>query len=100
MSWTIFSLSITPIIIATAVVANGNSPLLDYGGLGLAGAVVFFLCRYLSAITKQHREERTELVNSMKNIIREDINSRIRLAEALEQRPCLQGDSRIDAKAE
>lgn len=78
------------------------TPSIEWGGMALAGALIGFFCKYLKDITKQHRDERKELVSAietdhkeLKIIIKADIESRTKLIEALEKRPCLLGEGKI-----
>jgi hypothetical protein len=81
---------------------GGESEFVQYGALGLLGIVVLFLCKHLSSLTEQHTLERKELVVALAkresdfiDMIKQDVVSRDRLSEALEDRPCLLGDQRI-----
>lgn len=96
MYWKLMSLSLVPIGLSGIVIANGTSPILDYGGLGLAAAVVGFLCKYLKDLTRQHREERRELLavieegrRELKTIIEADTKSRNEFTGILRIKPCL-----------
>jgi hypothetical protein len=74
----------------TIAAADASAPMwVQFGGLGLAGSVVAFLCVYLRDLTKQHREERMELVKELKDLTRNDHQRFNRLANLLEKRPCL-----------
>lgn len=91
MNWTLLTLSITPISIIAAVISGNESPVLDYGGLGLAAIVVIFLCRY---VWKQNEslEKKDAVIIEM---VKAGVTSQNRLSEALETRPCLKDDPRI-----
>lgn len=98
-------LALAPIFGAAAIATAGQSaqsPVVEYGALGLCGAVVMFLCNYLKGLTKQHREERAELVTSMQTkdkqlaeLTKLNTAAYNRLADLLEDRPCLCKDQRI-----
>lgn len=82
---------------------GGVNDYVQYGALGLLAIVVIFLCKHLQKITDQHTSERKELVLALAKreadfieMIRQDVKSRDRLSEALEDRPCLIGDQRIE----
>ena len=64
--------------------------------------MVIFLCKHLTCITRKHQEERAELVEDIKasetekvELLRNNIRTLNRIAQALEDRPCLRGDQRI-----
>ena len=96
-------LAVTPFFSTGFIVAiGGESEYIQFGALGLCALVVVFLCRYLSELTETHRKERKELIDAIKSresefiiIIKENIKADNRLAEVLEDRPCLIGDQRI-----
>jgi len=74
----------------------------QYGALGLAGMVVYYQCQYLKDLTKQHREERKELIESLKNddsknreLLTQNIKAYNRLTDILSDRPCLHQDKML-----
>jgi hypothetical protein len=66
-------------------------PFLQFGALGLVGFMVFQNYR--------QQKEAQKIINSqydrMANLLSADTDAKVRLSEALEERPCLHGDSRI-----
>lgn len=74
----------------TAAANTGTGPV-QYGALGLCGVMVVFLISHIKAqaeIIKAKDEKLTELLT-------DDIKAKNRLAEALEDRPCICEDSRV-----
>lgn len=85
-----------------ATIAN-NAPVIEYGALGLCGMVVLFLCNHLKGMVVQHREERAELIGSLKEkdehlaqLTKQNMMAYNRLAQLLTDRPCLMKDRRIN----
>ena len=79
-----------------------QSPAVEYTALALCAIVVMFLCNYLKGLTTQHREERAELVESLKEkddelaiLTKQNTESYNRLSQMLRDRPCLMKDSRM-----
>ncbi len=99
-------LALTPICgagLLAAVEPVTQTPMVQYGALGLCAIVVMFLCNYLKSLTAQHKEERAELVRSLKEkdtellkTIQQNIDAYNRLSQLLRDRPCLMKDLRLD----
>ena len=101
------TLSVSAVFAAFAAVASSTSaidnPYIQYGALGLCAIMVIFQCKRLSSMSKEHREERKELVASIEkrderlaDVTERCIQSYNRLADVLNDRPCLHRDRRIN----
>ena len=60
--------------------ATGNLPVVEYGALGMCGFMVYFLCKHITALHKDHQEERTQFTEAITE-----------LSTELKNRPCLLG---------
>ncbi len=78
-----------------AVMAMGDS-YLQYGALGLCAIVVIFLCGHIRVLTdKIDRKDRV-----LGELYEKNTKAYSRLADLLEDRPCLMKDKRIKDEAE
>ena len=82
-------------MIAVAGTSSTGSGYLEYGALGLCGAMVYFLCRHLSDQMDGHRKEREHLQGQLTENTKKAIQAYDRLAKCLDDRPCLMKDKRI-----
>lgn len=99
-------LALSPIFGAGFLAASDpvtQHPFIQYGALGLCAVVVMFLCNYLKTLTTQHKEERHELVqglrekdNELLKTIQQNIEAYNRLSQLLRGRPCLMNDERLE----
>lgn len=105
--WLLKVLSVMPFLLGAGIFAQGQfvpaHPYVQYGALGLCAIVVIFLCKHLTCITTEHRQERKALVLQLKSgesdkvdLLTKLIAAQNRIAQALEDRPCLRGDQRIN----
>ncbi len=76
--------SLTPFGLVAAIGSAADNTGLEYGALGLCAIIVFFLCNHIKYLTKKLEllsEGNTKAYN--------------RLADMLDDRPCLMKDRRI-----
>lgn len=92
---TMYFLSLTPIGLAATVIAasseNLQPPYLQYGALGLCAFLVACLVKYLFHQSDLLTKQNEKLADLTKN----NTEAYNRLANMLEDRPCLKKDSRI-----
>ena len=88
------ALSLSGVTLATS--EFDAPPFVQYGALGLAFMVVYFLCMFLRDTLKIHKEERKELVDSLREdiekrdkIVAENTAAFNRLSIVLQNKPCL-----------
>ena len=83
-------LSTIPFII-TATVANTGDAKLQYGALGLCAMIVVWLCAYINKLSDKLDKKDAVLGD----LYAKNTEAYNRLAQVLEDRPCLQGDQRV-----
>jgi len=86
-------LGLTPFGCAMFLAATepGGPAYLQYGALGLCAMVVLFLCIFIrDLITKLDRKDQV-----LADLQQKSIEAYARLADMLEDRPCLKNDKRI-----
>jgi hypothetical protein len=64
---------------------------IQYGAFGLCCVMVMYLLYYINKMGEVIREKDQKYIE----LLEKDIRSRDRLSEALEDKPCLQGDQRL-----
>lgn len=94
-------LAMTAVAMSGAAMAAGDlsmPPGIQYGALGLAGFLVWWLTRYVQKKDAEHSKERLRLVAALER--KEEKNSKLveanteafnHLANVLDTRPCLHG---------
>lgn len=83
---------------ASTVVSTGTG-WVQYGALGLCGFMVMFLINHIKAqakVIEKKDDEIKENNKELRRLLKDDISAKNRLAEALEDRPCICGDSRVN----
>lgn len=89
-------LTLTPFAAAIFLCATDKNNVLDYGALGLCAIIVLFLCAHIKSLTE--KLDRKDKV--LGELYERNTAAYQRLANLLEDRPCLMRDKRIQQPLE
>lgn len=79
---------------STVAVTSVGTGWVQYGALGLCAVMVIFLINLIKAQAEVIKEKDKKLMS----LLEAHLKATNRLAEALEDRPCLESDSRVKKK--